>query len=218
MPSRTTVFVLVSSPDKVNFVKSHIDMWKNIFVKTKTDMFPVKSIRILDADAMVEFLDKTPEDGAGSMYFEIENMCYHFEGVLKSSSLFTFGNLNQEQKRKFPRMLVPKDYPAYFVIDKVDGKDVSHEAPLLDIHGEGLQFHVSPSFTIKDGEHVTGTIRINKFSPLKVGGTVRHSVTKSSVGVEINHREFGSDGKLMELLAFYQHDVFYFNKKKAANG
>lgn len=223
MAAKVTHFMLITNAEKIKSVLDLIPSWQNIFVKTSKGSFSVKSVTLTGSDVQIEFLDQSPEASAGSLYFSIGDLCYYLDGDLKKDSVYKFAyqNLNQEQKRRTPRMSVPGDYPATFSLEKLNGHEASEQAKVTDIHGSGLQLYLQLSIPVKNGDQIVGTLRINKFPEIKLSGVVRHQVEKdggSFTGVELNHREFGSENKLLELLAFYQHDVFYFNKKKAANG
>jgi hypothetical protein len=220
MSQQPLYFILADEAKKVEFVRTRMTSWKNIFVKTATEEFKVKSVTGDKNKFRVDFDGQTPKATApGGLYFEAEEMWYYFEGgILVEPDGFYFkpGLLYQEQQRKIIRMVVPKSYPAYFVMEKINEQPFSFVADILDIHGDGFQFYLHPALPLKGGERVVGLIRISKFPEVKVSGTVRHSATKDnsvSAGVEINHLAFTSDGKLQELLSLYRQDVLTFNKK-----
>jgi hypothetical protein len=222
MPPSQTFFMLITNPEKISAVLEAFPTWANIFIKCNRESFFVNSVKLQGRTLSLKFESQVPAKDLVLVHFEIGKTGYYFDGLLEKQGdgfRIQLGSLNQEQSRKIPRMNVPTDYPAHFVAQKLNGKEVSFESHLIDINGSGIQFSVTPVTPVKIGDHMVGIVKINKFKEVKLSGTVRHFRTHGNAtyaGLEFNHREFGSENDLLELLAFFQHDVFYFNKKKAA--
>lgn len=222
MPPPTTHFIQVTDNGKISEVLGAHAQWVQVFFKNANQQIPITGLLQSTKEFQIKATEALPP-GHGSLQFQWGPMNFYLDGQLQQVGdqfLFTHVNLYQEQKRKASRMAVPLGYPGYFSIKKINQIEVDIEAPLADIHGDGLQFIYSSQPPIQSGDHISGTVHLNKFPEVQLAGHVRHCAIKvdsNAIGVELAHLEFGSENALRELLLFFRHDVFNFNKKKASS-
>jgi hypothetical protein len=222
MVAEAVHFVPIPQSEEKEKILNSLNLWMDIaFYNPSWQFFKIQSVQEIPKGFEISFTGISPTAGPGNVRFSVGDGSYQLDGtlILKDGVFqFIYKNLYREQKRRLQRVAVPAGYPGHFIFQKLGGRELNEQTQLLDIHGDGLQFEASRELVVQSGEHAEGVVRISKFPEVKIAGIVRHCFVRNGVtvaGLEIQHLEFGSEDKLAELILFFRHDVFYFNKNKA---
>ena len=205
MPTSKPYFLKMHQQDQIDKVLQNIGGWSQICLHKEAELFKVQSLQKKSAHFSLTFAALNPLGGDCLLSFNIEHAIYQMSGQLiaeNNTYTFTVKDLSQELSRRIPRIEIPKNLQAVFVVLQAAGQNLKQETQLKDIHTNGFLFSSDNTISIKAGDLIQGVIRIQSFDDIQVGGIIRHCLKTDrlvTAGIEIYHLEFGSEEKMAAL-------------------